>query len=260
MFCKLCGQQISEPREYCPTCGAKLEAAPVIPETPAAPAPESAQTYTPNPVSYQPNPAQYQPQGYQPNQMPYQPAPAAPKTRGTTGFSALGSNAAIFFITVGLFLMNIIFMYCPCISISYSRYYSYEYAFSMFGGDLGSFESDAAYMIIIGLFILLPYIGGIILSMLPVMANKKWSSKFFVCGRVGCIVGLCVFLLFFIILAGEASYYEDVTLTFWGWMYLLTNIGGFVLSIVAPSVICKGVAKKEMPPMAQPPVYNPPAF
>ena len=303
MFCKLCGQQVSEDKQYCPNCGAKIEVPPVAPQASqpqvngtfvSAPnvapdyAPNPAQGYNPNPAQgynpnpaqgYNPNPAQgYNPnpaQGYNPNPAqgynpnPAQgynpnpaygyvpnPGPATVKLRGTTGFSALGSNAAVFFISVGLLLLNIILMYCPCISVSASRYYSIDYTFSLYTGDLGYFDSDAGYMVFFGIIILMGYLGGMVLSMLPVMANKKWGSKFFICGRIACIVGLSFFLLFFVILAADASYYVDVTLTFGGWMYLLCSIGGFVMSIVAPNVICKGVAKAQTPP----PAYMPPAY
>lgn len=295
LYCKTCGQQVSETEQYCPNCGAKIEAtvpnhdvnqgfnaAPASIPTNNPPSPNPG--YNPN-QGYNPgynqapgyNPNQgynqapgYNPgynQGYNPNQgyPGYNQAPGyaqpqrarAPRPVGSTGFSALGSNMVIFFISVGLLLMNIIFMYCP--NVTASSFY-YDDSASVFAGA-SDWVSGFGFMIFFGILLLLAYIGGMVLCMLPIMTNKRWNGKVFICGRVACIVGLSLYLLGVIILAGSTSYRVSVYPNFVGWLFMLTNIGGIVLSVVVPKMMRNsGAFGAPAAPAPVPPVYNPPQY
>ena len=288
MFCKNCGQQVTENDLYCPNCGTKIEgtisgytgfqvpagdlsAPPACDPNPApdynpAPAPvynpapaynpEPAPVYNPEPApvynpapAYNPNPAPAYNPGYNPGYAPaYQPAaPKAPKVPGTTGFSALGSNMVIYFISLGVMLMNIIFMYCPQFSVL--RWFD----FSLYGSGISRMDDDLEFLIVFGIIILLGYIGGMVLSALPLMTNKKWSGKYFICSRVTSIVALSFYMLFVIILLSESG----VSLTFWGVMYIMSGIGSIVLSFLVPKLICK---KPAAPAAPAAPGYYPPQY
>lgn len=242
MFCKTCGQQVDETLKFCPTCGAKIEAPTGYAEP--TPASEPAPAYNPGYAAPTYNP------GYAAPVAPATPAaPAAPAgSIGATGFNALGSNVILFFISVGVLLTNIIFMYCPVMTASY--YYRTE-SFGLFAG-----EETNGFFIFVGILQLMGYLAAMALCMLPIMTNKTWTSKHFLCGRITCMVTVSMFLLFWIIMAAGTPSRYSVYLSFWGWMFLLGNIGGIVLSFVVPSML----NKKPAAPAPAAPAYNPPQY
>lgn len=254
MFCKTCGQQVADGQPHCPNCGTFMEV-PVGYTQPAptynpAPGNNPAPGYTQPAPAYNPAPGYNPASGYTQPAPVYNPAPtynpgyapAAPAgVGGATGFKALGSNVVIFFISVGLLFLNMIFTYCPTLAASIGFYSESAIIYT------------EGFWTVIGILQMFGYMAGIALCMLPIMTNKTWSAKNFLCGRITCMVALSFFLLIWIIEAADAYYSVSVYATFWGWMFMLSNIGAIVLSFIVPGMLSKK-------PTASAPVYNAPQY
>ncbi len=156
--------------------------------------------------------------------------------------NSLGKNAPLLFITIGTLILSFI--------LSFTKLLKYDFGIlGYFTSDLPQLNSFGGVSSIWAVFHSILYIAAIIVVIFPFFTTKIWNPGRFALQIVTGFITLLSFLILYGVQEGVAS--DACSISFAGWLFLLSTIAMLVLSFIMISHTKRGKRAREQEEMAK---------